>query len=144
MINRVNDAVLETFFDILSVRLLEAYDGRTWREICMWLRGAMVGNQHLFIYNEGAIGCFALSSVRQRRSPDVEEIFCLGKSMPKDKDDVIALYRQAYAWGQNNRCNAFYIDNCTDLKKEDFKAFLPKIGQEILPFARILRDEPLP
>ncbi len=141
MLQRVSDGTLNTFSELLLARLPAAYDNRSWGEIASWLHAAMTSNDYYFVASQNAIGLFQTVQKRLRKSVDIEEIFCLGREMPRDKAEVSEIYFAAYAWGKRLGAQTLDLDNCTDLKKEDFKELFAsiggKIGQELIPYVAI-------
>jgi hypothetical protein len=139
MISRVTDSKMEDFAELLIKRLPDAFDGRSWREICTWLRAAMNGNDYYFVASDNAIGMVQKIQKRLRRHVDIEEVFMLGREMPRDTAEVKALYEHAYAWGKNFGAKTFDVGNCSDLPKAEVKVLF-----EALPFNTKLRIEEIP
>jgi len=138
MRRRVTDSILESFNQILTARLPDAFPGRSWHEICNLLRGAMLQNDAQFIASENAIGLFVKFPRRFDLQVDIDEVFCLARDKTLHKSELVDIYKDVSIWGSKFGARKIYVDACTDLVKADFKELFPKMTSfDEMPFLRI-------
>jgi hypothetical protein len=136
---RASDATLEDFKEVLVSRLPEAFPTKTWPQICSILRAGIAGGDYFFVTNGRAIGLFCKWPRRFDTAIDIDEVFCLGKKMPDDRDAVVEIYSEAILWCKRMNGRKVYYDNLTSLSKEDFKTFWPspRSSKDELPYLRV-------
>jgi len=135
MISRVGDQNLSRFVELIRKETQTAYPEKNWPQIRNWLQRAMIGNEYFFVSSQNAIGLFQKVTAFARTIPDLEEIFCLGLEMPRDKEQVFKIYYEALTWASRSECAFMFLGNCSQLDKDDFKLlFHRKIGQEVRPY----------
>lgn len=142
MISRANEASLEKFYDLLIDRLPKTFDGRSWPQVCGVLRSAMSGNNYYFVNSENAIGLAQLVQKGFRQFPDLEEVFMIARNMPRDLEELKALYKGAILWGKSRGARTFDIAYDSDLSQENFTELAKELNAGIkiekIPYIEIL------
>lgn len=126
-------------------RLLKAYPHLTSREMIGWLKGLVYSSEHMFLYQENAVG---LAQVERSHTltpkPVIRERFVFARD-PENKRhiaDACELYVEFARWAGHHGADVVIVDELTDVSRDAIK---DKLGQRVFvkeqAFVRLGKQE---
>lgn len=101
----------------LAERLKERYSGLDERNAIGWLRGAMEGNEFMFIRTDECVGLAQINRRPLDPVPFVEEVFVLCKN-DNDEEKALGLYDRFHTWAKQLGSAELLVGNFSDVHKD--------------------------
>jgi hypothetical protein len=125
-------------------RLKERYPHVQEKNVAGWLRGAIEGNETLFIRSERACAMAQVKYHELNPQPYVEEVFVLTMGRESDgniedahREEAAYAYLEFKRWAEAMGASEIIVDRCSDVAREHMQEMLGKLYMRETVFAKV-------